>query len=187
MEHCRRQKQIPVQERIIVRKIVAEPHHAECVLQKTAHKAVVNRLRRRGNLEGMNEFLVIHKQLDDQLAQMRLLDLVGKADHLIPHFLAIFFGYRYIFRRIIFSLTAPAGSLDVQLILFLIDRDLSDDVHIVHLREFLNPDTAGLPDLGIDASCFVLENQAVIGTPVLRRQLVFLPAKIDAAYVVAFF
>ena len=133
MEHRCRQKQIPIQERVIVRKIVAEPHHTECVLQKTAHKSVMNRLRRRGNLEGMNEFLVVHKQLDDQLPQMRLLDLIGKTNHLIPHLLAVFLGYRYIFRRIIFSLAAPAGSLDIQLVLLLIDRDLSDNVHIIHL------------------------------------------------------
>ena len=41
MENCRSQQQIPIQDRIMIRKIIAKLYHAERMLQKASHKSVM--------------------------------------------------------------------------------------------------------------------------------------------------
>ena len=174
-----RDQKISFQERIIPAEEMAEIGDAQCVLRKSAHKAVVHTLRGGGHAEILYELFILHKELFEKCLQIFVLDTFNVFADRAHHIVNVLVGDRHIVRRIILSLMALSRSLDIELQVSLERDHIAGDIHIIKLIKVADPHAVGVPDLGVDGTCLVLQCQALVVLAVLGDQRHPFLAKID--------
>jgi len=158
-------EEVALEEGIALAVEVAELGDAEGVLTEAADKAMVDGFGGGGHLEGLDEFLILHKEHFQESVEVGIFDGVHELQDGLEHVVDAALGDGQVVGGVVFALVAESGPADVELEVSLVGDDLSGDFHVVHLAEFADAHTVGIPDLGIDGACLVLEGQGLVVFP----------------------
>ena len=175
MKQGRCQQQIPVQTRIDGSKIVAQLHHAQRMLQKPSHKAVVHALGCGVEAEAAHKILVLYEVAARQLSQERILHRIDQPSQFPVHGLNVLGADGKVVTLHIFSCVCLSDPAYIDLVGALEYGHISIYIHIVQHLEAADSRRAQIPDLGVHGSGLILKGKGPVFLAVLRQcNLLFL-------------
>ena len=187
MQDSRGDQQVPVQDRVSLTVIMTEVGYAQGMLQQAAHKSMMNGFGRGGLFECVDKSRILYKKHLQQFPQAVIFDGTDIFQDLRVHLVNVLVGDRQIILRPVFPVPALAQPADIQLEPSLERSDIPDDMDIIQLFKIIDAHAAGLPDLGVQGSCLVLQNQGIIGLAVPGHQCLLFPAEVYIVYIHSFF
>ena len=187
MAERRGDQQIPFQDGIGPAEIFAQLRYAQGVLQKAAHKAVVDGLGGGGHAEGADEFLVLHEEAFQQFFQKAVFRAADEAEKLLVHAVDAFAADGEVVGGVVFALTADADAFYIDLERALEADHVAVHLYVIHGVKFGDARVVGIPDLGVDGSGLILQDHIFIGFSVLGHGGLLVLAQINVKHPVAFF
>ena len=141
--HCRRIQKIFVQDRVSPYIVFTHFHNAECVLQQSSGKSMMNTFCSRVCLKPFDKCRIIF-------------EIIFHCFSLLIHSLDTLLACRHVVCRHIFIFKCLADLLDIQLKIAIIADDVSEYFDKIHLIIVCDSIGIRIPHLSIQSSCLIL-------------------------------